>query len=86
MIYCGKKIPIPQNYERRGEPFECLRKGVGVGLYVLGPRNHNPLPPPSISSVFSPLVWLHLLLVLVLTAFLGFLFLYEIPHALDSTI
>jgi len=35
-FYCGDDDDIPKKYKRRGSRYECLRKGVGVGLYVLG--------------------------------------------------
>lgn len=33
-FYCGDKDEIPDGYERRGSRTACLRKGVGVGMYL----------------------------------------------------
>jgi hypothetical protein len=33
-IYCGDKN-LPEEYDRYGSRYECLRRGVGVGLYVI---------------------------------------------------
>ena len=41
IVYCGTKLPIPLNYLRWGTPYECLRKGVGVGKYLVPPRHLN---------------------------------------------
>jgi hypothetical protein len=30
-LYCGKENQVPEGYIRRGEPYECLRIGIGVG-------------------------------------------------------
>lgn len=30
--YCGDKEDIPDGYDERGSRYECLRKGIGVGL------------------------------------------------------
>ena len=32
-FYCGNRN-LPRNYERFGERYECLRRGVGVGLNI----------------------------------------------------
>lgn len=32
-IYCGTQQPLPPTYDRKGHPYECLRKGYGVCLY-----------------------------------------------------
>ena len=42
LVYCGTRLPIPLDYFRRGTPYECLRKGVGVGKYLV-PRALPPL-------------------------------------------
>jgi hypothetical protein len=36
-VYCGMKDSLPENkdYDRYGTRYECLKKGVGVGLYVI---------------------------------------------------
>jgi hypothetical protein len=42
-IYCGDsdKIPEDEGYIRRGSRYECLRKGVGVGLYIVSKRKEK---------------------------------------------
>lgn len=34
-FYCGDEDKIPDKYSRRGSRYECLKKGVGVGLYIV---------------------------------------------------
>ena len=34
-IFCGTKINLPQGYKKFGTRYECLRKGVGVGKFVI---------------------------------------------------
>jgi len=34
-VYCGDKTALPAGYTDFGSRFRCLRKGVGVGLYVV---------------------------------------------------
>lgn len=36
--YCGKKDPVPQPYQRRGTPYECLKKGIGFGRCMNRPN------------------------------------------------
>jgi hypothetical protein len=43
LVYCGTRLPIPLDYFRRGTPYECLRKGVGVGKYLVPRAAHPPL-------------------------------------------
>jgi hypothetical protein len=31
-VYCGTSDEIPKKYSRAGTPYECLRKGIGVGI------------------------------------------------------
>jgi len=31
-VYCGTR-DLPDDYDRYGSRYECLRKGVGVGMY-----------------------------------------------------
>lgn len=31
-LYCGDKPYIPDGYQRRAKPYECLRKGFGAGM------------------------------------------------------
>jgi hypothetical protein len=30
-VYCGKKSRLPPGYSRRGNQYECLKKGFGAG-------------------------------------------------------
>src|SRR5271169_1429459 len=32
-IYCGPKHQLPLNYDKKGTRYECLRRGVGAGIY-----------------------------------------------------
>ncbi len=32
-IYCGNQNPIPEDYDVMGSRYQCLRKGIGVGIY-----------------------------------------------------
>ncbi len=31
-VYCGTSPDVPKKYSRVGSPYECLRKGIGVGI------------------------------------------------------
>lgn len=33
-LYCGSQNELPDGYDDFGIPSECLRKGVGVGMYI----------------------------------------------------
>ena len=33
-FYCGDRDDIPDKYNRRGSRLECLRKGIGTGMYL----------------------------------------------------
>ena len=33
-FYCGDNDDLPDEYERRGSRYECMRKGVGVGMGI----------------------------------------------------
>ncbi len=39
-IYCGPNNNIPENYDTKGTRYQCLRKGIGVGLHL--PANRRP--------------------------------------------
>lgn len=43
--YCGLSI-LPQSYDRYGTRFECMKKGVGVGMMVMSQKieNNEPIP------------------------------------------
>ena len=32
-IYCGDKEELPEDYDRQGSRFECMKKGYGSALY-----------------------------------------------------
>ena len=32
--YCGKKQTLPQNYDKKGNRYDCLKKGFGIGIMV----------------------------------------------------
>jgi hypothetical protein len=32
-VYCGLQEQLPDEYDRYGDRYECLRKGVGVGIH-----------------------------------------------------
>lgn len=34
-IYCGNDPGLPVGYDKKGTPYECFRRGVGVGIYVI---------------------------------------------------
>ena len=38
-IYCGLQNPIPNGYSRAGNPYECLKKGFGAGMYSVFSEN-----------------------------------------------
>jgi len=69
-LYCGDKAPLPPGYGGYDSRFNCLRKGVGIGLYSA--RNRNGPPPPNNNNARSfwrrvPWwVWVVLLLLLVI--------------------
>ena len=35
-LYCGNKTPVPEGYAGYDTRLNCLRRGVGVGLYRRG--------------------------------------------------
>ena len=42
-IYCGDNEELPEGYSSHGTPYQCLRKGVGVGLHLpLKNRRYRP--------------------------------------------
>jgi hypothetical protein len=34
-IYCGNKEELPPSYTEFGSRYTCLKRGVGIGLYVI---------------------------------------------------
>lgn len=39
-IYCGTQVQLPDGYDSRGTRYQCLRKGIGIGLHLV-----NQAPP-----------------------------------------
>ena len=39
--YCGDQDEIPDGYDRRGSRYECLKKGIGTGLYLLNKKKKS---------------------------------------------
>ena len=37
-FYCGTDTVVPKEYSRVGSPYECLRKGIGVGIMTSTPE------------------------------------------------
>ena len=33
-FYCGEQDEVPDDYVRRGSRYECLKKGIGVGIHL----------------------------------------------------
>jgi len=31
--YCGTSVIVPEYYQKRGHPYDCLRKGYGICFY-----------------------------------------------------
>ena len=68
-VYCGTKVPIPLGYPRTGTAYECLRKGVGVGKYLLnGPRNNddNYYPLVELNALVGPLLFIIIIWIVIL--------------------
>ena len=69
-LYCGDKVPLPLGYGGYDSRLNCLRKGVGIGLYSV--RNRNGPPANNNNALLSfwkrvPWwVWVILLLLLVI--------------------
>lgn len=68
-VYCGTRDPLPLGYERIGTPYECLRKGVGVGKNLV---NAPPVPLPARGPVLFH-VWVPAAVLFVV----GFFLLYQ---------
>jgi len=47
-IYCGRKVFVPDGYDRFGDRFECLQCGFGSAMmqYKWAPPSLDPQPPP----------------------------------------
>lgn len=42
-IWCGLNDNLPDGYDKVGNRFECMKKGVGVGIYVIPPEKRERL-------------------------------------------
>lgn len=49
-IYCGTSMILPEWYETRGRPYDCLRKGYGICYYMNKEGTGIRANLPSISS------------------------------------
>jgi hypothetical protein len=69
-LYCGDKAPLPPGYGGYDTRFNCLRKGVGIGLYRIRNGNGPPLTVNNNALSFWRRVpwwvWAVLLLLLVI--------------------
>ena len=76
-IYCGTRIPLPLQYQRLGTPYECLRKGVGVGKYLLQPHPPHLQPQPNANGNGYPFPFFTISVYILL---IGLLLLYLHRH------
>jgi hypothetical protein len=67
-IYCGNNQALPEEYDRFGLPFECLRKGYGACLYAgrLGMGIIRRTFLPSHNSVWLVLAIMILIILIVI--------------------
>ena len=68
-LYCGDKVPLPLGYGGYDSRLNCLRKGVGIGLYSVRNRNGPPVNNNALLSFWRRVpwwVWVILLLLLVI--------------------
>ncbi len=49
-VYCGKASSLPSGYDRKGSPYECMRKGIGVGLYMPDYKRREALVRSSVKG------------------------------------
>jgi hypothetical protein len=77
-LYCGNKTPVPEGYAGYDTRLNCLRRGVGVGLYRRGqiPPQANKKPPTFFQRV-PLLIWILLLCLVVTTIVLLILYLIK---------
>ena len=40
--FCGTADPVPEGYTRRGTPYECMRKGVKLGICAVYNKMKSP--------------------------------------------
>lgn len=71
-LFCGniREPPdtLPDGYEGYDTQYNCLRKGVGIGLYLSrNGRQRNRVPPiPIASSTTTRLPWWVILIIIML--------------------
>lgn len=71
--YCGTRIPIPSQYSRPGNAYECLRKGVGVGKNL----------PPTIKKSYN-ITYILIYAFFGISIILNIILLIIILHKIDS--
>lgn len=54
-LYCGNKDPLPLGYSGYDTRLNCLRKGVGIGLYRVANNNNNTGQRRSTAITVAPL-------------------------------
>jgi hypothetical protein len=78
LVYCGTRLPIPLEYFRQGTPYECLRKGVGVGKYLvpraphLNNNVHNNNHYVNVRNLMLPILFLFTVWIVILIFILYF--------------
>jgi len=71
-LYCGTSEILPIGYDGFGTSYDCLRKGVGVGLYVLGDGNRRGgRSRGQAGGRNRSYLWLYVGMVLILLLILG---------------
>jgi len=87
-LYCGNKNPIPQGYDGYDNRYNCLKKGIGVGLNRnnnAGPNNNNNAGPNNNNNQVNVLrrmpwwgwlliVFMIILLIIILILIILFIF------------
>jgi len=56
--YCGNKRRLPDGYDDFGTPYQCLCKGVGTGIYIVGSKRKKTVGIIVFSIVIATLVFL----------------------------
>lgn len=80
-FYCGNKNPVPPGYAGYDTRWNCLRKGVGVGLYRLRqgksiPSAINDKYPPGFFTWRNLPWYVWILLTVLFIALIVFMILY----------
>ena len=42
-VYCGNDDELPEDYDRFGTRYECLRTGIGVGVFGIGEESRQKM-------------------------------------------